>query len=177
MARPPEDLMREALLVARAGLGRGEPPIGAVVVLDDRVIAAAHTAERAQGRSLVHAELLALEAADRLRPFPGRRPDARLFTTLEPCLMCLGAAMSFGLGEIHYALESPGDGAVALAQQWRRDEQAMPAYRVPRVHGGLLREESVELFKIHTARHSSGGAWEWARTIAALEQVARPTER
>lgn len=175
MTRPPDHFMREALRVAGAGLDRSELPIGAVVVLGERVIAAAHTAEREQGRSLVHAELLALEVADRLRPLPGKRSDARLFTTPEPCPMCLGAAMSFGLGEIHYALESPGDGAVALARGWRRDERAMPSYRLPRVHGGTLRRESMARFKAYTARHSSGGAWERAETIAAREQAARPT--
>ncbi len=174
MARSPAHFMHEALLVARAGLDRGELPIGAVVVLGDRVIAAAHTAEREQGRLLVHAELLALGAADRLRPFPGKRAEARLFTTLEPCLMCLGAAMSFGVGEIHYALESPGDGAVALVRGWRRDEQAMPSYRLPGIHGGTLRQESIALFNEYVARHSSGGAWEWAKTITALGDVARP---
>src|SRR5689334_2753191 len=119
---PDEQFMREALRMASLGLERGELPIGAVVVLDGRVIAAAHTTEAAERRLLVHAELLALEAADRLQPFPGRRRDAQLFVTLEPCLMCLGAAMSFFLGAIHYALESPGDGAVALVREWRRDE-------------------------------------------------------
>src|SRR3954470_4632583 len=107
MPHSPAHFMTAALQIAADGLERGELPIGAVVVLGDEIIASAHTAERAERRLLVHAELLALDAADRLTPFPGRRRDVRLFTTLEPCLMCLGAAMSFGLGEIHYALKSP----------------------------------------------------------------------
>lgn len=144
--------MREALPVAEQGLARGELPIGAVGVLDDRIIAAAHTAERAERRLLVHAEWLALDTAGRLQPFPGRRSAVRLFTTLEPCLMCLGAAMAFHLGEIHYALELPGDGAVALTQQWRRDEQALPSYRLPTIHGGLLRAESRALFAAYAER-------------------------
>jgi tRNA(adenine34) deaminase len=164
--------MREALRIARAGLEQGELPIGAVIVLDDRIIAAAHTAERAERRLLVHAELLALEAADRLQPFPGRRRDVQLFTTLEPCLMCLGAAMSFSLGAIHYALASPGDGAAGLVQGWQRDKAAMPSYQVPHLHGGLLRAESVALFQDYVARHSSGGIWEWARTLIAREGTA-----
>ena len=70
--------------MAALGLEQGELSIGAVVVLEGRVIAAAHTIEHAAGRLLVHADLLALEAADRLQPFPGRRRDAKLFVTLEP---------------------------------------------------------------------------------------------
>ena len=46
--------------------------------------------------------------------------------------------MSFFLSQIYYALEAPGDGAVALAHQWQRKEEDFPAYRVPSVEGGLL---------------------------------------
>ena len=127
MSQSDTELMHEALHVATAGLDAGELPIGAVVVLDDRVLAAAYTAERAERRRLVHAELRALDVADQIWPVPGKRADVRLFATLEPCLIFFGAAMSFGVGEIHYALESPGDGAVALVQLWRRDEAAMPS--------------------------------------------------
>lgn len=170
----PEYFMGAALDIARAGLARGELPIGAVVVLNGQIIATAHTTERAERRLLVHAELLALEAADRLHPFPGPRRAVSLFTTLEPCLMCFGTAMSFGLGEIHYALESPGDGAASLVQGWQRDEAALPSYRLPRLNGGLLRAESLALFKDYVARHNSGGMWEWARTLVAREGSALP---
>jgi tRNA(adenine34) deaminase len=163
-----EQFMGEALQMASLGLERGELPIGAVVVWEGRVIAAAHTQERTQERLLVHADLLALEAADKLQPFPGRRRDTRLFVTLEPCLMCLGAAMSFFLGEIQYALESPGDGAVSLVRDWRRDETAFPAYRVPRIEGGLLREDSLALFREYVSRYPSGAMSTWARRLVEL---------
>jgi tRNA(adenine34) deaminase len=160
--------MREALKLAASALDQGELPIGAVVVLDDQIIAAAHTMERAEKRLLVHADLLALEAADRIQPFPGRRADAKLFVNLEPCLMCLGAAMSFHLGEIYYGLESPGDGAVSLVQQWQRNETLLPAYCLPKIQGGIMREESIQLFREYAARHPSGAMGEWAKTLAAL---------
>jgi tRNA(adenine34) deaminase len=170
MVQTDTDFIREALRVAAAGLEAGELPIGAVVVLGNHILAAAWTAERAEGRRLVHAELRALEMADRLRPFPGARSDVRLYTTLEPCLMCLGAAMSFGIGEIHYALESPGDGASSLVQEWQRDEAAMPSYRLPRVvqRTGPLRQTSIDLFAAYVVRHTSGPMWEWAKTLASL---------
>ena len=57
--------MREAPAVAERGLERGELPIGAVVVADGRVLGSSHTEEVTQRRLLVHAELLALEEADR----------------------------------------------------------------------------------------------------------------
>jgi tRNA(adenine34) deaminase len=163
-----EFFMRAALRQAQEGLEKGELPIGAVVVLDDEIISAAHTMERSEGRLLVHADLLALEAADKIRPFPGNRRDARLFVTCEPCLMCLGAAMSFFLGEVIYGHESPGDGAVSLIQHWQRQEADFPGYRVPKIVGGVLRDEAIALFEAYVARHSGGPVWEWARTIAAL---------
>ena len=163
-----ERFMREALKMAHMGLEHGELPIGAVVVLNNEIIAAAHTMEKAEGRLLVHADLLALQSADNIKPFPGKRRDAALYVTGEPCLMCLGAAMSFFVGEIYYGHECPGDGAVALVQQWRRKEEDFPNYRVPKITGGLLRQEGIDLFKEYVARHASGAMWEWAKTIAAL---------
>jgi tRNA(adenine34) deaminase len=168
MSTEHEQFMREALQMARIGLQKGELPIGAVVVLDGKILSAAHTMERSEGRLLVHADLLALESADRIKPFPGKRRSARLYVTGEPCLMCLGAAMSFFLGEIYYGHECPGDGAVSLVQQWKRAEEDFPNYRVPRIVGGVLRQEAIDLFKEYVARHSSGAMWEWAKTIAAL---------
>ena len=160
--------MREALKLAASALDHGELPIGAVVVLDNRIIASAHTMEKSEKRLLVHADLLALEAADRIRPFPGDRREVRLFVNLEPCLMCLGAAMSFRTGELYYGRESPGDVAAALVQEWQRDQSQAPFYQVPKIYGGILRQESIDLFKRYTARHSSGPLWKWARALAAL---------
>lgn len=161
--------MRRTLSLAERALREGELPIAALVVLGGRVIARATTAERREGRLLVHAELLALEAADRLRPFPGRRRDAVLYTNLEPCPMCLGAATSFHVGAVVYALESPSDGAVELVRAWARDEAAMPSYRLPAMAGGVLREGSRALFRRHVERHPGGGPLvEWARSLGDL---------
>src|SRR5688500_12650824 len=167
-----ERFMREALRVAREGLERGELPIGAVIVLNGEIIAESYTREKAEGRLLVHADLLALEEADRIRPFPGKRRDAQLFVTGEPCLMCLGAAMSFFLGEIYYGHESPGDGAVELVRGWQRKESDFPNYRVPRITGGILRDEAIGLFREYVTLHDSGPIWEWAKTIASLPSRA-----
>ena len=78
--------------------------------------------------------------------------------------------MSFNIGEVFFALESPGDGATGLLGKWARKEADMPSYRAPEVNGGLLRAESLLLFREYTRLHSSGGLWEWAKTLAALEK-------
>jgi tRNA(adenine34) deaminase len=157
--------MRQALALAEEALALGEFPIAAVVVLDGQVIAQGTTSERRERRFLGHAELVALEQADRLDLSYAERRGVRLFTTLEPCLMCMGAAMSFFLGEITYALESPGDGAVGLVQGWERAEEDIPGYQVPKVTGGVLREESVRLFERYVAMHPPGPMRDWAETL------------
>jgi tRNA(adenine34) deaminase len=83
--------------------------------------------------------------------------------------MCMGAAMSFFLGEVVYALESPGDGAVDLVQGWTRKEEDIPGYQVPGITGGVLRTESIRLFRAYVARHERGPMRDWAETLAHLK--------
>ena len=161
-----EAYMQVCLDLAAEAMERfGEFPIAAIVVLKGEIIARGTTHEKREGRYLRHAELEALDTADRLRPFPGRRWDAWLFTNLEPCLMCLGAAMSFGVGEIVYALESEGDGAVGLVQSWERAEEDIPGYRVPKIRSGVLRQESMRLFEEYVRRETPGPMRDWAATL------------
>ncbi len=162
--------MRHTLRLAAEALELGELPIAAIVVLGDRVIGSATSAEQREQRLLVHAELAALEQADRLRLSIVDRRRARLFTNLEPCLMCIGAAMSFFLGEIRYALESPADGAVDLVRAWVRAEGDMPQYRFPEVTGGLLREESMRLFEQYALLQPPGPMRDWAQTLAQIDR-------
>ncbi|MBN1147023.1 MAG: hypothetical protein JXA78_07195 [Anaerolineales bacterium] len=164
----PEEYMRVALALAAEALEFGEFPIAAIVVLEGRVIARGSATEQRERRFLGHAELLALEEADRLGLSFEQRSAARLFTTLEPCLMCMGAAMSFFLGEITYALESPGDGAVGLVQAWQRRAEDIPGYRVPKISGGLLREQSIRLFEQYVRRRPPGPMRDWAETLTRL---------
>jgi tRNA(adenine34) deaminase len=160
--------MRRCLALAAEALAFGEFPIGAVVVLDEEVIGQGTATEQRERRFLGHAELLALEQADRLQLSFDERRRCKLFTNLEPCLMCVGAAMSFFLGEIVYGLESPGDGAVDLVQGWVRREEDIPGYQLPEITGGLLREESMQLFAQYVARRPPGPMRDWAETLTSL---------
>lgn len=153
--------MQQVLALAEEGLAQGELPIAAIVVLDGKIISQSTTKEKQEGRLLVHAELLALQMADKLRPFPGKRRNMQLYTNLEPCLMCLGAAMSSFVGEILYALESPGDGAVSLIQQWERDKLAFPAYQLPKIQGGICRDQSLQLFERYLEQNPPSPLTEW----------------
>jgi tRNA(adenine34) deaminase len=160
--------MRQVLTLAAEALELGEFPIAAIVVLDDEIIAQGTTCEQREKRFLGHAELVALEAADRLGLSFDARRRACLYTNLEPCLMCIGAAMSFFLGEIVYGLESPGDGAVELVRTWIRREEDIPGYQVPRISGGVLREESIRLFQEYVVRREPGPMRDWAETLTRL---------
>ena len=82
--------------------------------------------------------------------------------------MCLGAAMSFFLGELTYALESPGDGAVDLVSAWQRRTEDIPGYQVPRIAGGLLRQESISLFEQYVRQAPHGPMRDWAETLTRL---------
>jgi tRNA(adenine34) deaminase len=103
--------MRAALAEARAGLAAGEVPIGAVVVLDDVIIGRAHNAPIASSDPTAHAEVLALREAAR-KTGNYRLPGAALYATLEPCVMCCGAAIHARVARVVYGAPDPKAGAI-----------------------------------------------------------------
>jgi tRNA(adenine34) deaminase len=158
--------MQLTIQLAKEALDKGELPVGAMIFLDDEVIAAHYTSEKTDKRFLVHAEIKALLEADAKGYSIRQRKQMQLFVTLEPCMMCLGAAMSFFIGEIYYALESPIDGAVHLAQNWNPQSEEIPGYTLPQIAGGVLREESRALFAEYIQRNSTGPLYELAKSLA-----------
>ena len=151
-----EEKMRLTIELAEEALNIGEIPIAAIVYLGDEIVSKSFTTEKADKRYLVHAEIKALMEADIKRFSIKDRRKMQLFTTLEPCMMCLGAAMSFCIGEIYYALEAPSDGAVNLAKQrCDEDSKEYPGYILPTVYGGILRNESKELFSKYISRNEN----------------------
>jgi tRNA(adenine34) deaminase len=166
-----ELLMVRALELAELGLRVGEMPIGAVVAIDGEVVGEAHTQERTQSRLLVHADLLALDAAD--RRLHGRRRRATLYVTLEPCLMCLGAAFTARIGAVVYALESPSDGGANAFRAWdaSRRRKSMPGYSVPELRSGVRRADSARLFRRYAETTPRGWARDWAAELAALAEL------
>jgi tRNA(adenine34) deaminase len=163
--------MAEVLALAGKALDEGELPIAAIVVLDGRPIAQAWTQERAARRYLVHADLQALLAVDQLGLCVAERRRCTLYVNLEPCPMCLGAAMSACMGRVVYALESPSDGAVDLFRAWRRPADDMPIYRLPEIIGGVLRSRSRDLFACYTESACAGGPRDWAQSLTNQPHV------
>ena len=160
--------MQRTLRLAEEAMNSNECPIAAIVFLDDEIIAESYTKEFSERRFLVHAELNALMEADLKRYSFRDRTRMQLFTNLEPCLMCMGAAMSSFVGEIYYALESPIDGAVEITQKWNPQSDDFASYRVPKIFGGLLRQESQELFKRFAEKCEPGGLKIFAESLSKL---------
>ncbi|WP_372699259.1 nucleoside deaminase [Arthrobacter sp. JSM 101049] len=162
--------VRLALDVAQQGLCAGEMPIGAVVMSGDEVSATAHAQEQALGRRIVHADLLALQEANRILGFRRVPAPLTLAVNLEPCLMCLGAAITLGVEHVWFGLESPNDGAAAPVAAWNPPVEQVFFRKPTRILGGFLRQEVVRQFDAYAAGDGPDGMKEWARgpTAAAV---------
>jgi len=102
--------MEEALALARAAGERGEVPVGAVVVLDGRVVGRGANAPISTHDPSAHAEIAALrDAAAALRNY--RLPGATLYVTIEPCAMCAGAILHARLARVVFGAPDPKTGA------------------------------------------------------------------
>lgn len=140
-----ERWMTAAVALAREGLRAGELPIGAVVVAHGEVVGSAHTAEHGEKRLLVHAELRALDEADRNSGWD--RTSSTLYTTLEPCLMCLGAAAVTMVGRVVFAIPSASDGATHIAKECEAGRSSLQPYlRLPSISSGIGKMAAAALF-------------------------------
>jgi len=93
--------MRLAILEAGHAVDHGDVPVGAVVIRNGEIVASRHNERELSGDPTAHAEILALrDAARELGRW--RLDDCTLVVTLEPCLMCGGAAVNARLGRIVY---------------------------------------------------------------------------
>jgi tRNA(adenine34) deaminase len=142
MGKTSASFMKQALGLAAEALESGEFRTASIVVLDGRVMSKAMASEQRERFYLGHAELVSLEEADRQGLSFAKCRDAKMFTTLERHLMCMGAAMPFFLGDIYYALESPGDGAVDVINKWDRREDDIPGYHPTRSQGSCCERKA-----------------------------------
>jgi tRNA(adenine34) deaminase len=103
--------MRAALEEARTAAGRGEVPVGAVIVLNDEIIARAGNRTIGDCDPTAHAEVIALrEASTRLGNY--RLTGATLYVTIEPCAMCAGAMIQARIARLVYGAPDAKGGAV-----------------------------------------------------------------
>ena len=134
--------MGEALAEARNALARGERPIAAVAVVDEAMVARAHDRVQESNDPTAHAVVVALrEAARKLGT--ARLGDATIFTTLEPCSMCVGALLESDVEALVFAVPNRHDGAAGTIIQLAQHPD-LP--RRMRVVSGIRRDEGEELF-------------------------------
>ncbi|MCG3218665.1 MAG: nucleoside deaminase [Candidatus Heimdallarchaeota archaeon] len=171
------EYMNETIKIAREALNKTELPIGAIIVRKDEILATAHTQDKTMKRRLVHAEFLVLEEVDKLKPSFEERKEMALFTNLEPCFMCLGTAIAFGIGKVYYALESPIDGATKLLKHYFDKEEYSIGYNIPDIRGGILREESKNLFKEYLSLDPQNGIAKWARLLLKQLSITKSSKK
>lgn len=140
---PLPEPMALALAQARLAALAGEVPIGAVLVKDGAVVAAAHNRTRQAPDPTGHAEMLAIrEAAQALGQ--ERLDGCELWVTLEPCAMCAGAIAHARIARLYYGAPDPKGGAVEHGA--RVFEQAQCLHR-PEVYPGIGEAEAAELLR------------------------------
>ena len=147
-----ERFMDLALEEARRGAAEGEVPVGAVVVMmDGEVVGRAHNQPIALADPAAHAEVLALREAGRKRG-NYRLAGATLYATVEPCLMCCGAALHARVARVVYGAGDPKAGAVASLYRLLDDRRLN--HRAAAV-GGVLADESAALLRRFFERRRS----------------------
>ena len=140
---PPVNAMDEALREAVLAAERDETPVGAVVVLDGRIVARAGNETRLGFDPTAHAEMLAIRRACRALA-QERLVGADLYVTLEPCAMC-AAAISFArIRRLYFSAADPKGGAVEHGPRFFN--QATCHHR-PDVYGGLREGEAAALLR------------------------------
>ncbi|MCY4166453.1 MAG: tRNA adenosine(34) deaminase TadA [Gammaproteobacteria bacterium] len=138
-----ERWMRRALELARKAAEAGEVPVGAVVVLDGRIVGEGGNRMIAAQDPSAHAEMEALRAACKAVG-NYRLPGAEVFVTLEPCAMCAGALVLARVARVVYSAADPKSGAAGSVLDVLRN----PALNHQcEVVSGLLAEESAALLR------------------------------
>jgi tRNA(Arg) A34 adenosine deaminase TadA len=140
-----ENLMREALEVARDGVRDGGVPIGALLARPTgessfEIIARGFNTAHRNGDKTAHAEIVTFRHA--AGKIPPEADDVILVSSLEPCVMCLGAACEAAIDTIVYGLKAPADNGTS-----RLAAPQSPETMMPRIVGDVLADESRALFE------------------------------
>jgi len=139
-----EYYMDLALKEARIAFEKNEVPVGAVVVRENKVIGRGHNQTEALKDATAHAEILAItSAADKLGDW--RLEDCILYSTIEPCAMCAGAAVLSRIKTIVYGAEDPKFGACGSIFEIPTEKRLN--HRIE-IISGVMESESRELMTL-----------------------------
>ena len=135
-----EHYMQLALKEAQRAFDIGEVPVGAIIVMNDQVIARSHNQVELLNDSTAHAEILSLTAAFN---FLGSKylPEATIYVTLEPCLMCCGALYWSKIGKLVYGAADEKNGYK------KTTGSKNPFHPKTEIISGILKDECAQLMK------------------------------
>ena len=135
-----EFYMQQALREAGKAFEKDEIPIGAVIVINQKIIARAHNMTEQLNDSTAHAEILALTSAYN---FLGSKylPDATLYVTIEPCLMCTGAMFWSKLSRVVWGADDDKNGHRHITSP------NFPFHPKTKITTGILSEEAATLMR------------------------------
>jgi len=138
-----EAWMREAISEARKAETEGEVPVGAILLLNERIIGRGHNGSIQKHDPTAHAEILALRQG---AYYCGnyRLPGSILIVTIEPCIMCVGAMINARVEEVIYGATDPKTGAIRSCFQLA--DSSLLNHRL-RVTSGVLEDECGSLLK------------------------------
>jgi tRNA(adenine34) deaminase len=147
--------MREALALAAAAARAGEVPVGAVVVMNEKIIGRGFNRPIGSHDPTAHAEIVAIrEAAVAVGNY--RLPGATLYVTIEPCLMCVGAMIHARIGTVVFGAAEPKAGALESTQ--RAHEHPALNHRLSVVSGVLATECGDAMRAFFSQRRSAAAA-------------------
>jgi tRNA(adenine34) deaminase len=135
--------MREALAEAQKGEAEGEVPIGAVVLLNEKIVGRGHNRPIQMKDPTAHAEIMALRQASK-NNMNYRLPGSVLIVTIEPCIMCVGALIQARVEEVIYGAADPKAGALQSQFQLSNNTQLNHSFKVT---SGILEEECAAIMK------------------------------
>ncbi|KXT72838.1 tRNA-specific adenosine-34 deaminase [Streptococcus sp. DD10] len=138
-----EFFMREALREAKIALSHEEIPIGCVIVKDGKIIGRGHNAREELQRAVMHAEIMAIENANRCEE-SWRLLDCTLFVTIEPCVMCSGAIGLARIPQVVYGAKNQKFGAAGSLYDILTDQRLN--HRVL-VETGILEEDCAGIMQ------------------------------
>ncbi|RLL41816.1 nucleoside deaminase [Oceanobacillus piezotolerans] len=138
-----EMYMSYAIKEAEKARAIHEVPIGAVIVYDDKIIAKGHNLRETSQRTLSHAELIAMEEANR-KIGSWRLEDCTLYVTLEPCPMCAGAIVQSRIKRVVYGATDPKAGCAGTLMNLLSEPRFNHQVELSR---GVLEEECANLLK------------------------------
>jgi tRNA(adenine34) deaminase len=148
-----EEAMGLALTEAHRAIEHGDVPVGAVALVDGRVVAADHNRREERGDPIAHAELLVLQAAA-VAVGGWRLGDVTLVVTLEPCPMCAGALVAARVGRLVFAAADPRAGACGSLYNLCCDPRLN--HELPVTAGVRAAESAALLAEFFAARRAPG---------------------